>query len=343
MSYNNALRIIKHEKIDRPSQWEWVANPAWVRTKMLPNENMQDTMLRLYQEYDWDFGSADDVLGIGTGSVPAPLKNVTADMIYDFDPENPPEGKVIDYVQCLGVAPGCSAEQMAEVFHRKWHESQSRMGSLSLVPGAHYHQVLHYFTTTFGWEPTMYAAYDDPNRFEKVMDRFTELTVKVNEAWAMTGVRLMICHDDLAMIDRTIFPPDWYREYIFPRYKKCWEPLKKKGIAILFMSDGKIDALLPDLMPLEPDGLFIDAPCDLLSISEKYGSRLFLIGNVNVSALIEEDAEKIKSEIRRVVQQGASCENLIIRCSSGLDENIPPHAIQLYMDAVKEIRSENNY
>jgi hypothetical protein len=339
MSYDNALKIISHQKSSAPSQWEWIANPQWIESRQKDGESSIDTMRRLYDEYDWDFGGAAAVSGLGTGTALPPIREISLNEIYDFDPEHPPEGQLLDYTVTMGAEPSLPAERMAGIFAAKWQASQDMMFQRSMVPGAHYHQVLHYCTTTFGWEKTMLAAYENPTRFEELLDRLTALTIKVNEAWAMTGVRLMICHDDIAMVDRLLFPPAWYRQVILPRYEKCWTPLKKKNISILFMSDGKIDDIAADLADSGADGLFVDDVCDIGRITRQVGARCFLMGNIKLSALHTGDRGMILAEIRRLKIETAGCENLVVRCSAGIDENVPFGIVQFYMDEIKKIRS----
>ena len=333
MAYSKALEIIKN-RVSCISQWEWIANPAWIEMRALEGESREDTAMRLHVEYDFDFGAAGKVMEIGLGHAKPPLRGVKSDYIYNFDPEHPPEDVEIDYVCTLGIHPASSVEEMAEFFYSKWNREQKLMGSHSLVPGGHYHQILHYFTTTFDFEPTIYAAYDDQKKFRNTIERFARLTLKINEAWAMTGIQLMICHDDLAMCDRPIFSPDWYRSEVYPYYEQIWKPFKKNNIAILFMSDGKIDQLVQDLIKLAPAGLFVDEPCDLAHISKTCGPNTFLLGNIRRQSL--QNKESIINEIKRVLSESTNTNNIILRASAGLDETIDPLIIDTYMDCVRQ-------
>lgn len=339
MSYDTAYATVFHTK-KTTAWWEWIACEEWVKSKKHPGEGDLEVMTRLYEEYDFDFGCAGAVAGIGTGNVPEPLPGIDVEDIYEFLPEHPPQDLPIDYVKCLGISPAAPAEDMAEVFHKRWYAEQSRMGKRSMVPGGHYHQILHYFSTTFGFEPTIMAAFEDEDRFRRVVERFAELTRKIHSAWAMTGVEMMICHDDLAMRDRTIFSPEWNRQFVLRYYDYIWEPLRAKNIAILFMSDGKIDGIAPDICKLHPNGIFVDEPCDLEYLSGLCGEDMFLMGNVRGAELLSNDERRIRAEIDRVITQTSRSKNRILRASAGLDETLPAEAVEKYMNAVRAIRRE---
>lgn len=75
-----------------------------------------------------------------------------------------------------------------------------------------------------------------------------------------------------------------------PRLRRVFEPPTRKGIPILFHSDGNIEALIPDLLemgiaalnPIEPYGM------DIRQIKKRYGRNLTLVGNLDVGGNLSE-------------------------------------------------------
>jgi len=55
-----------------------------------------------------------------------------------------------------------------------------------------------------------------------------------------------------------IFHPNFYREYIFPRYKELWKPLKEKGIKVIFCSDGNFTEFIDDIVDAGADGFIFE-------------------------------------------------------------------------------------
>jgi len=340
MSYDRGLKTVRLEMIDKPAQAESISHPAWIHSRAREGESFEETFLRLIEEYDLDIVVGIPQNNIILGTAYEPIPGATEDSIYRFDPFNPPADYDIDYVKNLGVHPSASIDEMASHFYKEWRRTQDKIGDRALVPAAWYHLVVHYFSTTFGWEATFYAAYTQPSLFLEVADKFKELTIKVLTAWAQTGIKYMICHDDIAMVDRTIFPPEWYREVVYPRYNEIFRPLTNANIPFMFMSDGKIDDLVPDIVKLGPSGFFMDDMVNFDRIAGEVGDSRFLMGNVKVGTLTLGDKSDIGEEIERVYKTGKRCKNHIIHCSGGIMHNIPVENVDFYFNKVRELRNQ---
>ena len=68
------------------------------------------------------------------------------------------------------------------------------------------------------------------DQFNKVLEGFLELSLLEIKAWTKTDIEVCLIHDDIAWTSGPVFHPDWYRKYIFPKYKVLFQPLKEKGI-----------------------------------------------------------------------------------------------------------------
>ena len=68
----------------------------------------------------------------------------------------------------------------------------------------------------------------------------------------------LLSHDDLASYNGPVMSPEWLREHILRWYRKIWEPIKRKGIKVIFVSDGDYSLLIDDLAKLGADGFMID-------------------------------------------------------------------------------------
>jgi len=336
LSYSRGLTAVKLKRTDKVPVWDNISHIKWIKSRAEQGEAFLDTYRRLLEVYDIDIVPSLPSKKSIYGTALQPLPHVDEEFIYCFDPFHPPDA--VDYVDALGIAPAVSVEEMAEHFYTKHMKLQNFIGERALVPGAQWHQIFHYFTTTFGLESTSYAAFSKSGRFINVVDRFAELSRKIYEAWAMTGVKFMICHDDLGMVDRTIFPPEWYREVLYPRYEYIWHPLIKAGIPFVFFSDGKTDALLPDISNLGPNGLYMDDMVDFEKMARLVGQKLFLLGNAKTSILMLGTEQDIKNDIQRCFDIGRKCKQHIMSCSGGLMENLPIQRVELYMELVEQFR-----
>ncbi|MBD3315839.1 MAG: hypothetical protein GF344_08640 [Chitinivibrionales bacterium] len=339
MSKKRALDLINFKKTDICPYWESIDHPEWVLSRQKSNETFRDTYLRLMDEYEIDFTlRIPEDSGKQMGCVPEPIPVMTEEDIYRFDPFKPPSGHRIDYVEALGVPPSASIDEMADHFKNTLEKKQQTALETALVPGAHWHQIFHYFATTFGYEPVSVAAYMNPELFRESALKFAELTKKVHEAWVAAGAPFMYCHDDLAMVDRTIFPPDWYRETIYPLYDIIWEPLRKASMPFFFVSDGKTDELLPEIAKLGPSGFFLDDMVDLDRVADLLGENHILLGNIKISTITFGTKEEIDAEIKRCLDARKKCPWLCLNCSGKVMSNIPLENVDYYMDRVLELR-----
>jgi hypothetical protein len=111
----------------------------------------------------------------------------------------------------------------------------------------------------FDWEPFLMAAATDPKAFGRILDRFGEATLSILRGWAqIERVPVVYLHDDIAMTRGLIFHPDWYREYVFPWYRRFVETAHGAGQKVLFVSDGNYLPALDDLLDVGMDGFMIE-------------------------------------------------------------------------------------
>jgi hypothetical protein len=124
----------------------------------------------------------------------------------------------------------------------------------------HYGTLVTRATIEFGWEPFLMASAIDPRKFGRILDRFGEASLAVAEGWAETeGTELITIHDDIAGTHGVFMSPEWYREYVFPWYRRIFAAVHEKGRKVLYISDGDYMPVLDDVLATEPDGLYIES------------------------------------------------------------------------------------
>ena len=112
----------------------------------------------------------------------------------------------------------------------------------------------------FDWELFLMATAVDEKAFGRILDRFGADTLAILRAWArVDGVPLVYLHDDIAMTDGLIFRPDWYREYVFPWYRRFVDVCHGAGKKVMYVSDGNYLSVLDDVLDTGMDGLAIEA------------------------------------------------------------------------------------
>ena len=124
----------------------------------------------------------------------------------------------------------------------------------------HYGTLITRATIEFGWEPFLIASAVEPRKFGKILDRFGQASLAVAQGWAEIGdIELITIHDDIACTRGVIMNPRWYREYVFPWYRRIFDAIHEKGRKVLYVSDGNYMPVLDDMLSTEPDGLYIES------------------------------------------------------------------------------------
>jgi len=342
MSIVRARQTINLEKADKIAQWENISNEGFLSglTGIDAKEQPREALIKAYGLLDIDFALPLPAKGTnGYLDKNDSVQFLTVDdpeEVYSFDPYNIPAAT--PFSGDMGVPAGASLMERADFFQRQWKDSHDEIGHSVMVPVCSWYTLFHAFFVNFGYEATAVAAYSEPERFRDVVGRIFEVSLKKMEAFAQTDAELALCHDDLAMADRTIFPPDWYREYIFPWYKELWKPLKKAGKKVLFFSDGKIDDIMSDLVETGADGLFIDTCASLEKVQRQFGGRIFLLGNADCRIISEGSREDIYREVERCTRAGRNSNGCILNVSGHIMNEIPLENLNAYFEFAKTLR-----
>ena len=198
------------------------------------------------------------------------------------------------------------------------------------------------FCPTFekmGLEEFSYVAMDSPAEVERLMAAYTEYDLAMAERLAaQPDVRYVAICDDMAFKGGLVFPPDWMRKHWKAKMALILAPLKKRGIKVIFHSDGNIEALIPDLIeigfdainPLEPL-----AGMDLGHLKRTFGKDVTLIGGVDCAQLLTfEKPQRVRDEVKRLLEIGAPGGGFIIGDSSQITPNTPLENVLAFYETV---------
>lgn len=228
-------------------------------------------------------------------------------------------------------------EEMAQKLNEDFHTLQNLVGERALVPGHYYRTLLMWPLMLFGWEHFAELVYLYPAEFERIWKGFAEISLKVTSAFALTDIEVFTSHDDLCMTRGPIFNPEWYRKHLYPYYEMIWEPLKKRGKKIIFISDGKIDEVIDDVLHCGADGFFAESYTDLEALSRKYGQSKVMFGNIDGRILEAGTKEDIRREVERCTRFGKDCPGYFYCVANHLTHTIPPENIFYYFAICEEL------
>ena len=113
--------------------------------------------------------------------------------------------------------------------------------------------------------------------------------IKAAKLNAETDLDVFFICDDSALKNTTMINPKYHRELIIPAYKQAVQILRKAGKYVCFHSDGFTEPYFDGLIEAGFNGVQSLEPMagmDLKYLKEKYGDKLCLIGNIDVSQLL---------------------------------------------------------
>ena len=267
------------------------------------------------------------------------IKKVTG-----YDSEDPSEAdKALS-----AIAKALDYDFIWSTYSREWELPRTDMGRAkyydrgqatypeAVFPGGFYNSIFTWNILTFGWELFIVAAKTDPKRFERILDQYTEDSMMVVEAHIRAEVPIFLCHDDIVWASGPVFSPAWMREYVFPRLKRLWMPLREAAIKVLFCSDGNFTLFVDDLVEAGAVGFIFEPLTDLKYIVHRYGQTHVIIGNIDSRILQFGSPEEIRAEVKRCADLGRDCPGYFFAVGNHIPYTVPIPSIECYLEAIQE-------
>jgi len=247
--------------------------------------------------------------------------------------QTPEEVLAFDPVAEYGVP---DVDERAAYFEAAWRKGQQARPTL-VYTGGYYKTLFSACIQAFGWEMFLGAAGLDYDRFGRVLDGFFRISLANYRAWAKTSAPVFIAHDDIVWSSGPVFHPDWYRRYIFPRYRELWGLLKDAGKIVLFCSDGNFDEFVDDIADAGADGFFIEPLTDMERIVEKYGQTKVIVGNVDTRILTFGTKDDVRRDVERCAALGRGCPGYFFAVGNHIPPNVPVDNALYYLELIDKL------
>jgi hypothetical protein len=338
MSYERGLQAINLQMPDKVPHTEYVTHPRWVRkvTGLDPDnpEQAAQAGVRFCEALDYDL--------MWINYSPPDQKRLThmgtahwyEDMVItdnrDYRFKNEEEVLAFDPVKEFGVP---DVSDLARLY-QEYHDRDQATYPFAVCPGGFYNTIFSWCILTFGWEMFLSAAVRDPERFDKILEGFFEISLASYRAQARTTIKAFISHDDIVWTAGAVFHPNWYRKYVFPRHRKLWAPLKEKGIKLLFCSDGNFTEFIDDLVEAGADGFIFEPTTDLAYMASRYGQTHVIIGNIDCRILAHGTREQIEAEVKRCADIGRNCPGYFFAVGNHIPHDVPIENADYYVELI---------
>ncbi|MBN1864563.1 MAG: hypothetical protein JW808_06645 [Victivallales bacterium] len=242
--------------------------------------------------------------------------------VWDFDPAQ--EYGLPDFSELVA-------------YYRDSYEKASAEYPGQLVTGGYYRTLVSGASQSFGWDMFLMAA-SDKEKFAKVLERFGDYTMHYVKAQAQTPIEVFIQHDDMVWTEGPFMDPGFYREAIFPVYKRLWSVLKEAGKKVLFCSDGTFDMFMEDIAECGADGFIFEPSNNFDFVVEKFGRTHCIVGSkVDCRTMTFGKWEEVKKEIDDTLALAKGCPGLMFAVGNHIPANISDEMCEQYVDYLKSV------
>lgn len=186
------------------------------------------------------------------------------------------------------------------------------------------------YTPVWEWmgaERFYYALHDDVDLVDRMFERVGAIQYAAFErAISYPIVGAFWTADDIAYVKGTLVHPKYLRRWYFPWYKRMAEMCRVRGIPFIFHSDGKLDAVMDDIVatgwnaihPIEPKCM------DIAQVKRQYGDKLCLIGNIDLGyTLTRGTPAEVEAEVRQRIHDCAPGGGYCVSSSNSVTEYVP--------------------
>ncbi|MFI3326133.1 MAG: uroporphyrinogen decarboxylase family protein [Clostridia bacterium] len=190
----------------------------------------------------------------------------------------------------------------------------------------------------FGWDILLMAMGIDAKAFGETTNRYAQWVQQYFNALADCDSPIIKIHDDITWTSGAFAHPDWYREFIFPNYKKLFAPIREAGKKIIFTSDGNFTEFIDDIADCGVNGFVLEPTTDMKYIAENYGKTHSFIGNADTRILLKGTKEDIYNEVKRCIDIGKDCPGFFMAVGNHIPANTPIENALYYNEVFEKLR-----
>lgn len=192
-----------------------------------------------------------------------------------------------------------------------------------------------------GFDALLLDMADRPEWVEDLLDRITDIQVRLARRFIKAGVDGGYFGDDYGAQRSMLFSPRMWRRFIKPRLAQMFAVFVEAGLPVILHSDGDIRAILPDLVEIGLTALNPVQP-EVLEhgwLAREYGSKLAFCGGISTqSVMVSGDPSAVRDATLRCARTLApGGTGLILGPSHRMQSDIPMVSVDAMLAVFREL------
>ena len=190
-----------------------------------------------------------------------------------------------------------------------------------------------------GYEALLMDFLTDPGRADEILDIPFRYHLKAAETLARMGVDMIWTGDDIGAQNSMLIAPETWRRFLKPRMARLIAAVKgiNPSLKVAYHSDGRIDAVIPELIEIGVDVLNPIQPksMDPVALKKQYGDRLCFWGSIDEQQTLPFGGpQDVRAEVLTRLHTLGKDGGLIIGPTHHVQLDTPVENIQALVDTV---------
>ena len=191
-----------------------------------------------------------------------------------------------------------------------------------------------------GFTNYMLFVYDHPKELKLLMKKLADQQIRIAREAVKRGADCIWLANDYAFNQGTFIKPDLLWDLDFQYVKKVVDEVHRLGVPCVFHACGNQTEMMDNIVELGVDALHAIQPSaknDIRAIKKRYGKRLALVGNVDISRLLPYGTPwEIDRTVKELICDVGEGGGYVLSTCNGIMEDVPvENAITLHLACEK--------
>jgi uroporphyrinogen decarboxylase len=159
-----------------------------------------------------------------------------------------------------------------------------------------------------GYEGLCFAMIEEPDLVQAVADGIGNVSLEVfRRLCGFDHVGALWINDDLGFKTQTMVSPAQLRQFVFPWHRRLVELAHAHDRPVMLHACGNLREVYEDIIDVRIDAKhsFEDVIQPVAEFKREYGSRVAVLGGIDMDVLARGTVEEVKAYTRRVIEQCA--------------------------------------